>query len=376
MSGEVLSDGQMKRMVEGGAIKNVDMNLHNPGSWDLRLDVEKWKLLASVSPLRGQSVKDLIENSGVVDVGNNTKDEFYLDRNQPYLFKLMEELKLPSGICAKVFNKSGRGRIGTSVRILCDGVPRFDQVPLGYKGPLYAEVTATAFPEVVSSRMAMPQIRFYEGSPQRIKGFDLELLLKKEPILLDNSGESFYKTKQEMKEITESGRLVFTADLSKNLLAYRAKQDARTIDLRKKEYYNSSDFFIEERFVDGKKPGVIVHPGEFVLVGAKQNIRLPENYAGDIDEYSPEMGDMKSHYAGIINPGHGYTSKFSEDHIVFEMRARDIPIFLYDGKPLASFGIYKMSEVPEEKYVKKRSTSFDCLKSILPSQFKKSGNGE
>jgi hypothetical protein len=81
---------------------------------------------------------------------------------------------------------------------------------------------------------------------------------------------------------------------------------------------------------------------------------------------------MKAHYAGLINPGHGYVPNLiCGDHIVFEVRARDIPICIQDGQRLANFEVFRMSELPEIEYKKVQSTNFDSLYSILPKQFKK-----
>jgi dCTP deaminase len=164
MAGGVLSDKQIKRLIEGGAILNADLNLINASSLDLRLGVKKWRLLGSVLPLFNQTVNDLIENSGVVDDKHFLASEFYIDKDQPYLFELNESLNLPPGVYARIFNKSGRGRIGTSVRGVVDKNSKFDDIPAGYKGKLYAEVCATVFPEViVGGQTIMPQIRFYDG---------------------------------------------------------------------------------------------------------------------------------------------------------------------------------------------------------------------
>jgi len=377
MAGEVLSDKEIKRLIEGGAIMNADMNSVNPGSLDLRLGTNKWRLLGSVLPLPSQTVENMIKESGVVDDMNTSDVEFYIDRDQPYLFELVEQLNLPSCVSARVFNKSGRGRIGTSVRTIVDGVPRFDKVPLGYRGKVYAEVCATVFPEVIlPNETAMPQIRFYNGEPAPLKGADLQMLLRNEPILVDVNNEPIRFSDKQLDEISRRGKLTFTADLSRELLVYKARLDKKAINLTKEGYYDPKEFFEEVRSVDGKGR-IIIHPGEFVLIHSKEKIRLPPMYAAEIADYSSEIGDLKSHYAGLINPGHGYDpEKMCGDHIVFEVRARDIPICVQDGQEIAQFELFRMSDTPEIAYRKVQSTSYDDLPSILPRQFKKNGVAE
>ncbi|MBR9702252.1 2'-deoxycytidine 5'-triphosphate deaminase [Candidatus Pacearchaeota archaeon] len=374
MAGEVLSDNEIKKLIKGGAIIGADNKLVNPASLDLRITKHSWRLLGSVLPLEKQKIKDIIDNSGAVDTpheGEGGKG-FYIERSQPYLFKLKESLKLPQNISARFFNKSGRGRIGTSVKGLCDGVPRFDTIPLGYSGDLYAEICATAFPEVLrSEETAMPQIRFYRGHPEPIKEEDLELLLRKDPILLDKNNKPIKFEGKRLERLTRTGKITFTADLSKELCYYRAKKDSKTIDLSKKGYYDPEDFFEEVNIGQGKKT-VIIHPEEFVLMFPKEKIRLPPTLAAEISDYSSDIGDIKVHYAGLMNPGHGYhPEEMRGDYIAFEIRARDIPIVIQDGQELARFELFKMSKKPEIEYREVQSTGYDTLFSILPKQFNK-----
>ena len=372
MTGEVLSDKQIRRLIEGGAISNASFDLINPSSLDLRLGVKKWRLLGSILPLPNQTVNDLIENSGIVDDKHFLRSQFYIDKSQPYLFELNESLNLPPGIYARIFNKSGRGRIGTSVRGIVDKNSKFDDIPAGYKGKLYAEVCATVFPEVIiGGQTTMPQIRFYDGYPQPLKGADLQLLLRHEPILLDGDNKPIVFSDEQLNKIARKGSLIFTADLSRDLLVYKAKLDKKAISIEKKAYYDPKDFFEEIRMKKGNKK-IIIHPGEFILIHSKEKIRLPPRYAAEISDYSSKIGDMKAHYAGLTNPGHGYVkNEISGDHITFEVRARDIPICIQDGQRLANFEIFRMSEEPDIEYKKVQSTGFDSLPSILPKQFKK-----
>ncbi len=369
----VLPDWKIKELIEKDVIHNADINLVNPSSLDLRIDYDKWKLVGSFLPLSGQKIEDVLNSRGVVD-DHSSKKDFYVEYLQPYVMKLVESLDLPNTISAKLFNKSGRGRIAISSKGLTDGMSQFDFIQNGYEGEIYSEITATSFPLVVHAQeTSIPQIRFYEGNPQPISGSDLELLLRKHPILTNDDGEPSYNEK-EKEEIIRTGKLTFTAEIpKKGLLAYVARRDRRTLDLLEKGKYIPQEYFDELKSSPSKERTITIHPGEFVLINSKQHIRLPPTIAAEIDEYSPELGDMKSHYAGLINASHGYDldNPNIPSRIVFEMRARDIPIIIQDNQSLAKFNLYPMTEEPEERYMDKRSTGFSDLKSILPSIFKK-----
>ncbi|MFA5953415.1 MAG: 2'-deoxycytidine 5'-triphosphate deaminase [Candidatus Pacearchaeota archaeon] len=368
----VLPDWKIREFIKEGIICNADVNLVNPSSLDLRIGFDKWKLVGSFLPLREQNIKKILSSREIVD-DHSSKEQFYVEYLQSYVMQLVESLNLPNTISAKMFNKSGRGRIGISAKGLTDGCSQFDYIKNGYQGDLYSEITATSFPLVIHSGITpIPQIRFYEGNPEPIAGSDLELLLRKHPILTDDNGNQSYD-EIEKEEMIRTGKLTFTADIPKRgLLAYIAKRDRRTIDLSKKGNYVPKEYYDEIKNKNNSGL-IIIHPGDFVLVNSKQNIRLPPTVAAEIDEYSPELGDMKSHYAGLINASHGYDPKNPNvpSHIVFEIRARDVPIILQDNQSLAKFNLYNMLYEPEERYMDKKSTGFKDLKSILPNVFNK-----
>lgn len=375
--GGVLPDWKIKELIREGAIINADESLVNVSSLDLRVGTKKWKLLGSFLPVQGQNLDELLGSGNllghsVVDSINIRDDNFYMEPDQPYLMELVESLNLPSTISARVFNKSGRGRLGMSMKSLVRGSTRFDSVPRGYHGPIFSELCATAFPIVVApGKTAIPQIRFYDGNPQPVPGIDLGMILESHPILTDNKGNPFYNG-EDREEIFHSGKLTFHADLSGKVTVYKAKRDRRTIELSKNGYYRPEDFFEPVRSADGERR-VIIHPGEFILVPSLENIRLPQMFAAEISDYSPDLGDIKTSYANHINAGHGIDLDDPNvpAHIVFEARARDVPVVLQHGQRIARFELYRMFAEPEGRYFAVRSTGFDDLQSLLPNQFKK-----
>src|SRR3989344_5735051 len=373
MKSGVLPDWRIKELIKEGIIIGADPALVNTSSLDLRVGSKRWKLLGSFLPLPGQRVEDALASRSIVD-DYSEKENFYVDYLQQYIMKLVEQLKLPDSISARVFNKSRRGRIGVSLRALTDGTPHFDVIRRGYEGDIYAEISSTAFPLVIySGQTAIPQIRFYEGDIEPISGSQLELLLKSHPILTDNKGERTY-TKTEQDEMIRTGKLAFTANISKSgLLAYVAGRDRRTLDLSKQGFYTPEEYYKEVRSTDGKNSILIIHPGDFALVRSKENIRLPPSVAAEIDEYSPTLGDMKSSYANLINSTHGFDPDGSNTPscVVFEIRARDQPVIIQDCQKIAVFSLYPMLAEPEGRYMNVRSTDFSDLRSILPSEFKK-----
>ncbi len=371
MTGKILSDRLIRELIRNGSVLNANPKNVNPSSLDLRLSNEKWKTMGSFLPLVGQKIRESLGSHHIVDTENCKREEFYMERDQPYVIRLVESLNLPKGITARVFNKSGCGRVGISVKGLVDGVPRFSYVPSGYVGEIYTEVCSTTFQCVFKpGETSAPQIRFYDGEPGSVSGAYLSLLLQQHPILVNDQGERSYSD-ADLEEIISTGKMIFTIDLSSRTLAYTSRRTSRTFNLSKRDYYDPNDFFSEE--VSRGEKSIVINPGDFAIVKSQQNIRLPPNYAAEIAPYSADIGDIKTSYADLVNAGHGFDENDPnvKGHIFFEVRARDTPIVLQDGQPLAKFELYEMLEEPRQRYMHTRTSNFNNLSSFLPKQFKK-----
>jgi dCTP deaminase len=372
MSGEVLADTEIRQLIKDGHIIGADPALVNPSSLDVRIGKKFWKL-NGVSPQDiGQRVQELLDGTGIVDKTSTASRDFYIESGQQYLFKLRESLKLPKNISAKMFNKSGRARIFMSTKGMSDGMPQFNLISRGYAGPVYAKIASAAFPLVVDAgNMAIPQMRFYRGVPVPLTGDRLEGVLRSEkygPVLLDRNNEPIAFSQHEYNRILRTGMIPFTADLSRDVLVYRAKRDKKTVDLRKKGH-EPFDFFEAVRPEPSIKRGYTIHPGECVLVHPREKIRIHPQLAAEVVEYAPDLGAMKVSFADLINAGHGYEEgKVSGDHIVFEMMAVE-PMYLWNGRRIAYFQLFEMSQRPEQQYKPKESKGFDSLASILPAPF-------
>ncbi len=375
MSGEVLCDTEILELIKKGVLKNADPSLVSSSGIDLRVGSNKTRLLGETPPLPGQTIEELLKNASIADDYNKKKKDFFVEEGHPYIFELVETINLPNSLTAKIFNKSGRARIGITAKGVFDCVPQYDKIPAGYKGRMYTVMNSTAFPVVVKpGKTTIPQIRFYHGTREPIKGWELEVLLKdkKNPILLNHFNRPIRFSDKEMEEICRTGKIPLTVDLSRELQAYMASEQKKTLDLRKQDLYIPYDFFKEVRSKEKSKV-VYIHPGSFTLIMPHERLRIPPTLAAEVIEYSPELGDMKTSYANLINSGHGYKGKhnMTGDHIVGEARARDSPIVLQDRQLLAYIQLLHMSHVPKKSYESSKSTNFDNLPDILPSIFKK-----
>jgi dCTP deaminase len=371
MTGEVLADHQIKELLSAGVISNSGEALINPSSLDIRVGNLKWCLTGDFRPFEGEKIEEALKYVNV-DYENSDKKKFRVETgNNPCLVRIVEELDLPKSLTGRVHNKSGNARIGLGIKGLVDGVDDYDIIPAGYKGPLYLQISPTVFPVTFQpNETAMAQIRFYEGNPEPLKGWELELLLRKHPILTDDKCNPAY-TKTQRERIISSGEFTFTADLSQNSIYYRPHL-RKTLDLTKRDFYNPFEFFKEERASEGAANVAHVPAGEFILLKSLQHIRVPPGYAAEI---APYFGDVRVHLAGLVNAGHGHSPEgepLEDSYIVFEMQTDRQNRKIRHDQSIARFNIYKMSSEPENSYMKLRTTNFGDLRSFMPKFFKKS----
>ncbi|MEH6728243.1 MAG: 2'-deoxycytidine 5'-triphosphate deaminase, partial [Hyphomicrobiales bacterium] len=135
-----------------------------PASLDLRLGSIAYRIRASFLPGPELSVAEKLARytMHVVDLTPGA----VLETGCVYLVPLQERLDLPEGLSASANPKSSTGRLDIFTRVIVDKAREFDQIPQGYSGPLYLEISPRTFPIVVRPGSRLSQIRFRSGHPQ------------------------------------------------------------------------------------------------------------------------------------------------------------------------------------------------------------------
>jgi dCTP deaminase len=115
--------------------------------------------------------------------------------------------------------------------------------------------------------------------------------------------------------------------------------ETAVIDLKNKKS-------ITELLKVGKKKGLVLHPGEFVLGSTSEYFEIPSDLAGKLEGKSSlgRLGLVVHATAGYIDPGfNGY--------ITFEMsNLNRVPIVLYPGMRVGQICFFKMSTEVERPY--------------------------
>jgi len=312
----VLSDHEIETLVASGAIRS-DLPLEEgqvqPASLDLRLAEDAYRLRASFLPGKDRTVAEMLQEPGIhmhqIDL---TKEGAVLETGCVYLVPLMESLRLPAGIAARANPKSSTGRIDVFTRLVTNRSRAFDEVPTGYSGPLYLEVSPRTFPIMVRPGDRLAQIRFKRKKPETLK----EKIVS---IDLESAGDQ--------------------------PVGWRAKHHSGIVDLRGIGAHEAGQFWEPVWPRDGR---IVLNPEEFYILVSRETVKVGAMEAAEMAPIAPELGEFRAHYAGFFDPGFGTNTGGSR--AVLEVRSRDVPFILEHGQPVAKLVYEAMASRPKGLY--------------------------
>lgn len=325
-------------MREGGR----DPELVQPASLDLTLSKEAYRLPASVLPLRGESVRDLI--GGLARRSIDLSRPEILDRGKVYLVRLKESLALPAPLGAYTNSKSSVGRIDIQTRTLTDHNPRFDKVARGYRGELFLELIPKSFDVVVQEGLSLNQAIVY-GRRRVLGSAEMQQLLEKEPLLFSPDG-----TPLSPDDIWLDDGLLMSVDLEQDVTGYVARQTTRELSLTEPGTNEPREFFEPlERPRDGR---LGLRKGHFYILSTREYLRVPPGYAVEMLPYDNTAGEFRAHYAGFFDPGFGWSpeGRGRGTPAVLEVRSYDDDLILRQGQPICKMVFERMAAPPEQPY--------------------------
>ncbi|MCA8891727.1 MAG: 2'-deoxycytidine 5'-triphosphate deaminase [Hyphomonas sp.] len=312
----VLPDREIEALVASGAIRTdtpLDEGQVQPASLDLRLAEDAYRLRASFLPGKERTVAEMLQEPGIhlhrIDL---TQEGAVLETGCVYLVPLQEHLRLPAGIAARANPKSSTGRIDVFTRLVTNRSRAFDEVPTGYSGPLYLEVSPRTFPIMVRPGDRLAQIRFKKKRPEALKEKVVSIDL--EPPAGQPAG-------------------------------YRAKHHSGVVDLRGIGAHDAAQFWEPVYPRDGR---IVLNPEEFYILVSRETVKVAPNEAAEMAPIAPELGEFRAHYAGFFDPGFGMNTGGSR--AVLEVRSRDVPFILEHGQPVAKLIYEPMLGKPAALY--------------------------
>ena len=355
----ILPAQAIRVLVSTGALKLAEPLVPGqlqPASVDLRLGPKALRVRASFLPGKGAKVADKIADLKLHEI--DLEKGAVLETGCVYIVPLLESLSLPQSIAAAANPKSSTGRLDVFTRVIADGVGAFDQIPAGYKGPLYAEICPQTFPIVARKGSKLTQLRFRVGNPRES---DTAL------------------TKLHISETLVSGGaadiddgIALSVDLTGDkagLIGYRAKRHTGVVDVDAPGSCAVLDYW--EPINARGKQRLILDPDQFYILASKEAVHIPPTHAAEMMPFNPLVGEFRVHYAGFMDPGFGHAAAGGHgSRVVLEVRSHKVPFILEDGQIIGRLVYERMIEVPEMLYGRDLGSNYQAQGLKLSKHFK------
>ncbi len=358
-SSGILPSQALTRLIADGAIilaePIVETQLQ-PASLDLRLGPVAYRVRASFLPQPGSRVQIKIDELAMHAI--SLSQGAVLETGCVYIVPLLESLDLPDGIEASANPKSSTGRLDVFTRVIADGVAAFDQIPAGYKGPLYAEICPQTFPIVVRKGSRLSQIRFRVGSAADTDAQLMELH-KREQLVSDVDADI-------------SGGIALSVDLAGDktgLVGFRARRHTGVVDVDKPGSCPVDEYW-DPIYTRGKNR-LILDPDQFYILASKEAVHVPPSHAAEMVPFNPLVGEFRVHYAGFMDPGFGHAAAGGHgSRVVLEVRSHKVPFILEHGQIIGRLIYERMTETPDIIYGRDLKSNYQGQGLKLSKHFK------
>ena len=338
-----------------------------PASLDLRLGAVAWRVRASFLPGQNATVQQRIEqlDGYAIDLSEGA----VLERGCVYVVPLLEGLALAPDLAAFANPKSTTGRLDILTRVIADRGFVFDQVPAGYRGPLYAEITPRTFSVVVRPGDRLTQLRLRRGQPALAEAEVAKLLA--EGALVGGPNEALAPTDRDKGvavSVDLAGEGLATGGGPDALIGWRARKHTDRIDLRRLAHYDPLDFW--EPLRAARHGSLVLDPNDFYILATREAVRVPPGLAAEMVAYDTAVGEFRVHYAGFFDPGFGW-GEGAESRAVLEVRSHEVPFMLEHGQTIGWLRYERMASIPDRLYGQGLKSNYQGQGLMLAKQFRR-----
>lgn len=354
-----LPSQMLRDLIEAGFVKGARVEHIAPASLDLTVSEEIYRTEGMFQLRRGETVRELLSH---IKAEPHTGP---LERGELYLARLNEQIELPTGVYGYCNPKSSTGRLDMHVRVLADGVPRYDSlVPAGWAGELWIAIHPKSFRVLLRPDQALSQLRLFTGNT-RLTELDFQVALVRHQLLYHNGVPVTYET---VSTTDSDGAAVLTLDFNGPVLGYESKPSDEVIDLGRVGAYDATRFFDEVRAENGY---VLLERGKFYILSTSEAVRIPPELACEMATMDERSGDFRSHYAGFIDPGWGWGKDGSLPGRPLTLEVRPFEdLVVRNGQPIAKIKFERMTHVPDILYDTRQSHYLDQRGPRLAKQFR------
>ena len=352
----VLSSQEILELINKNVITSengIEKDLIQPASIDLRLGVKAWRVPASFLPGKGNKVSSRLKDLAMHEF--SLIDGAVLECGCVYIVKLLENVSLTDNLTGIANPKSSTGRLDVFTRLIVDGAMEFEEVPAGYQGPLYAEISPRTFSVLVRTGSRLNQLRLRRG-----QSFTSD---KEMEILQEHVGLVRNQYNINLPDKIKNG-VPLSVDLvgENGLIGYKARKHSMLIDIDKPNHYKRELFWekitVEDLLYQGgdyknknNQGSLILSPDAFYILASKEYVSVPSKYAAEMRAYDTKVGEFRAHYAGFFDPGFGLTELgASKTKAVLEVRSHDVPFLIEQDQTVCRLVYEPMANVPSILY--------------------------
>lgn len=359
-----LPDQLLHQMIDAEFIKGSSPHHVGPASLDLSVSGEMYRVNGMFQPRLGEPIRELIKR---LDVRRHILGSPF-EREVVYLVRMNESLRLPQGVYGYCNPKSSTGRHDVHIRILADGVPRYDAVtPAGFIGELWAVIIAHSYPVIISSGEPLSQLRLFNAKTH-LSDEEIEIAFEKWGLLHTLEGELIKY--EDVKIRDNDGSVILTLDLTSSVVGYKCSGNQQILDFsRGKNTYDSKDFFEQIR-VEGDC--IRLRRGEFYILSTAEAVLVPPTLACEMVDMDSRSGEFRAHYAGFIDPGWGYGENGEGKGRPLTLEVRPFEdLVVFRNHPIAKIKFERMTDAPDLHYDSKAICNYGAqLGAKLAKQFK------
>jgi len=352
----VLSSQEILELIHKNVINSengIEKDLIQPASIDLRLGIKAWRVPASFLPGKGNKVSSRLKDLAMHEF--SLIDGAVLECGCVYIVKLLENVSLTDNLTGIANPKSSTGRLDVFTRLIVDGAMEFEEVPAGYQGPLYAEISPRTFSVLVRTGSRLNQLRLRRG-----QSFTSD---KEMEILQEHVGLVRNQDNINLLDKIKNG-VPLSVDLigENGLIGYKARKHSMLIDIDKPNHYKRELFWekitVEDLLYQGgdyqnknNQGSLILSPDAFYILASKEYVSVPSKYAAEMRAYDTKVGEFRAHYAGFFDPGFGLTELgASKTKAVLEVRSHDVPFLIEQDQTVCRLVYEPMANVPSILY--------------------------
>ena len=329
-----------------------------PASVDLRLGPTAWRVRCGFLP--GSSpVEARLEELGASQLSLEGEGAV-LERGQVYLVPLQEALELPPTLSARFNPRSSTGRCDIFTRVLCEGHPRFDEAPAGFRGRLWLEIAPLSFPVRLRRGDRLCQVRIAKGRA-RLNADEVRAAYARTPLcFLDEEGrERPLRLDDEVRVDDEGGLLLSVSLEGRDPAGWRAARHTGIVRFSDEDAHAPDEFFEPVRARQGR---TILTPGSFYIFVSRERLRIPPDLAAEMLPVDVGIGELRNNYAGFFDNGFGWaedqegTPRERGTPAVLEVRAHDVPFLVEDGQVFFRLTLFRTSGRPAALYGEGRAS--------------------